>query len=245
MYPKDRSKSQIIFSRSVTTEDLVERLCSNDPVTVCAKLLREEVENYNFHLDDSYNVAGDSITSYTAYREGQPLAWQKFFDSMFPKRKYHDGLQRKCDTVFQIMYALNQKKKTRLHVLIAQTIHDASRSKKVITLINRLGLSISYDEMMLIDTRLAERVIQAGEFRVPVCRSIKPGIILHGAMYNFDHDEETLSGKDGSHETILMLFQNTDSKVDTSNDNNCNFCKIPENQSSATNEKVLTHILPC
>ena len=42
-----------------------------------------------------------------------------------------------------------------------------------------------------------------------------------------------------------MLFQNTDSKVDTSNDNNCIFCKIPENQRSATNEKVLTHILPC
>ena len=42
-----------------------------------------------------------------------------------------------------------------------------------------------------------------------------------------------------------MLFQNTDSKVDTSNDKNCKFCKIPENQRSATNEKVLTHILPC
>ena len=89
------------------------------------------------------------------------------------------------------MYALIQKKKTPLHVLIAQTIHDASRSKKVITLMNRLGLSISYDEMMRIDTRLAERVIQeAGEFRVPVGWSIKPGTILHGAMDNFDHDED-------------------------------------------------------
>ena len=148
MYPKDRSKSEMFFSRSVTTEDLVEKLRSNDLVTVCAKLLREEVENYNFHLDDSYNAAGNLITSYIAYREGQPLAWQKSFDSMFPKRKYHDGLQRKCDTVFQIMHALIQKKKTPLHVLRAQTIHDASRSEKVVKLMNRLGLSISYDEMM-------------------------------------------------------------------------------------------------
>ena len=50
---------------------------------------------------------------------------------------------------------------------------------------NRLGLSISYDEMMRIDTRLAQRVKQeAAEFRVHADRSIKPGIILHGAMDN-------------------------------------------------------------
>ena len=66
MYPKDKSKSQLFFSRWVTAEDLVEKLRSNDSVTACAKLLREEVENYNFYLDDSYNAAGDLITSYTA-----------------------------------------------------------------------------------------------------------------------------------------------------------------------------------
>ena len=77
---------------------------------------------------------------------------------------------------------------------------------------NRLGLSISYDEMMRIDTRLAQRVMEeAVEFRVPVVRSIKPGVILRGAIDNFDHDVETLSGKDGSHDTILMLFQDTNS----------------------------------
>ena len=63
-------------------------------------------------------------------------------------------------------------------------------------------------------------------------------------MDNFDHDGETLSGKDGNQDTILM-FQNNDSKIDIRNDDNCKFCKIPGNQSSTTSEKVLTHILPC
>ena len=99
------------------------------------------------------------------------------------------------------MYTLTQNKKT------LSTDDDASRSKKVITLMNRLGLSISYDKMMRIDTRLAERVIQeAGEFKVTVGRSIEPGIILHGAIDSFEHDKETLSGKDSSHDTILMVF---------------------------------------
>ena len=99
------------------------------------------------------------------------------------------------------MDTLTQNKKT------LSTDDDASDSKKVITLMNRLGLSISYDEMMRIDTRLAERVIQeAGEFKVTVGRSSEPGIILHGAIDNFEHDEEILSGKDSSHDTILMVF---------------------------------------
>ena len=88
---------------------------------------------------------------------------------------------------------------------------------QVMTLINHLGLSLCYDEMMQINTRLAQRVIQeAVESRVPVGQSIKLGIILHGAMDNFDHDAETLSGNDGSHYTILVLFQNTESKIDAS-----------------------------
>ena len=213
---------------------------------MCAKLLREEVESYDFHLDNSYNAASDLKASYDMYRLRKPLAWQKCFDSMFPKRKNYDGLQRKCDAVFQIMYSLIQKKKTPLQVLIAETIHDASRSKKVITLLNRLGLSISYDEMMRIDTRLAERIIQeAGEFRVPVGPSIKSGFTIHGAMDNFDHEGGTLSGKFGSHDTILMLFQNIESEISTSNDDDSYICMIPEDQSSTKNERSLKHILPC
>ena len=79
-------------------------------------------------MDDSYNEAGDLITSYITYREGQPLARLKFFDLIFPKNKYHDGLQGKCGTVIQAIYALIQMKKTPLHVLIARAIHDASLS---------------------------------------------------------------------------------------------------------------------
>lgn len=60
------------------------------------------------------------------------------------------------------MYKLIQKKKIPLHVLMAQAIHDASRSENVIMLINHFGLLISQDELMQIDTRLAQRVIQEG-----------------------------------------------------------------------------------
>ena len=124
-----------------------------------------------------------------------------------PNRKYYDGVQRKSDTIDQIVHATITKKKTPLYVFVAQAVHKASRSTRVITILNRLGLSISYYEMMRIDTRLAKRTImEAGNFRVPVGETIESGTIVQGAMDNFDHDENTMSGKNGSHDTIFMLF---------------------------------------
>ena len=54
-----------------------------------------------------------------------------------------------------------------------------------------------------------KRLINAtGSNRVPVSLFIDKNTLIHGAMDNFDHIEVTLSGIGGSHNTILMLFQN-------------------------------------
>ena len=58
--------------------------------------------------------------------------------------KYYDGLQRRSDTIYQIVHATIAKKETPLHVFVAQAAHEASRLKRVITILNRLGLLISY-----------------------------------------------------------------------------------------------------
>ena len=102
----------------------------------------------------------------------------------------------------------NGTKKTPLHVSIAQSIYNECRSKKLIKIMNRLGISISYDELARIDFTSANRLLnRLGEHRVPISNSIKKGL-LHGTMDNFDHIEDTKSGKGSSHDTILMVFQN-------------------------------------
>ena len=242
MYPKDRTKSQMFFANTIKTDDLVENLRTEDPVVICAKLLHEETKKYDFLLDDSYNASSDLLASYGMFRNKQPMVWNKFFDSLFPNRKSFDGLQRKCDTIYQIVHALITKKKTPLHIFVAQAVHDVSRSKKLIIMLNRLGLSISYLEMMRIDTRLAKRTImETGNFRVPVNKTIKSGTIVQAAMDNFDHDEGTLSGKNGSHDTILMLFQNNDEDKPTEDV----ISTIPESLKITADEITLKHILPC
>ena len=150
--------------------------------------------------------------------------------------------------MFQIMHTLihNTRKKTPLHVAIAVTIHDTCRSKKLINIMNHLGICISYD-MERIDTALANCIITgAGEHRVPVAKSIKSSSVILGAMDNFDHDENSLSGIGGSHNTVLMLFQNTDEQIENENDDVNNINVIPDNNiQNSHNNRALEHILPC
>ena len=69
---------------------------------------------------------------------------------------------------------LNLKKVPPFHVFVAQAIHDVSRSKKLINIMNCLGISINYHEMLQIDTLLAPKLIQdAGRHCVPVTEEIK------------------------------------------------------------------------
>ena len=71
-----------------------------------------------------------------------------------------------------------------------------------------MGLSMSYEEMEHVDYALTHWIIkQAGNGRVPVSTSICSNII-HGAMDNFDYKEDANPGIKGSHDTVMVIFQN-------------------------------------
>lgn len=83
--------------------------------------------------------------------------------------------------------------KTPLHVVLSQTTHNTYKSKRLIIIVNRLGLFCSYQDLAWIDTGLAKHtVVLDGPHRVPIKPSILPGSLIHGAMYNFDHEEHAL-----------------------------------------------------
>ena len=60
-------------------------------------------------------------------------------------------------------------------------------------------------------------------------------------MNNFDPNKETLSRKCSSYDTIIILFQNVDSKDGIKYHDYCNSFKTPENQHFSANEKARTH----
>ena len=107
------------------------------------------------------------------------------------------------------------KKATPLHIAIAQAIHAVSKSKKLITIFNRFAISISYDEVLRIDTAVAKRTIALSTpgCIVPINPSIRPNIHINGAIDNFDLEENSKSGTNGSHDTVLILMQSIPKSV--------------------------------
>ena len=131
----------MVFSNKLQTTDLIDNLRATDPIITAAKLLREETQQYDFLLDDSFSASSDLVAKVMKFIKTGNLRCGRSF--LMHNRKNYDGLQRKSDTIYQIVHVTITKKKTPLHVFVAQAVHEASRSKRVITILNRLGLSIS------------------------------------------------------------------------------------------------------
>ena len=171
--------------------------------------MQSECKAYDFNLNAKLTTANDLQLSLDQYRENCPLSWKVFLQAICLSWKTSETVRRKANVIFQIVHNLvnDSLQKTLLHVALSQTIHDTCKSNRLVINVNRLGLCSSYHNLPWI----AKHVIAlAGPHRVPVTPSILPGYLIHEAMNKFDHEEHTLSGIGGSHDTILMLFQNND-----------------------------------
>ena len=80
-----------------------------------------------------------------------------------------------------------------------------------------------------------------GPSRVPVPENIDSSSIIHGAMDNFDHEENTSSGIGGSHDTILVLFQKSD-EIKTKEEISHQPAEIT---ALPPNKRSLSHVLDC
>ena len=137
-------------------------------------------------------------------------------NSLLPERELSDDdnpvLMTRLDASFQILYFIihYDKKPTPLHVNLAQTIHNLTRSKELIEILNMLGFCYGYKKMKNIDFALVKRSVSllTEDDRVPLAPVFSPEYPISGAMDNFDHLERNLSGKGSSHDTVLVLFQN-------------------------------------
>lgn len=98
--------------------------------------------------------------------------------------------------------------KTPKHVGLAMSVRHMTGSKQLITMLNRLGHCLSYDETERIDTSLALEVLAKSE-NLGVCipSNIVPGGFVQVAGDNNDINEETLDGKQTTHATTLVLYQ--------------------------------------
>ena len=78
-------------------------------------------------------------------------------------------------------------------------------------LLNRLGHSISYDEVVKLEKSFVEQTLSdQGDNNLAIPTNISPGTFVQAAACNLDFNEQTLDGKNTTHVTTLVLYQQTD-----------------------------------
>ena len=77
-------------------------------------------------------------------------------------------------SVFQILYYImfNGRKKTQSQTLLDQTVHDVCKSKTLISSLNHLRISVSYDEVLRHQTNLANYTIDTSSAKTSTAKSL-------------------------------------------------------------------------
>jgi len=111
-----------------------------------------------------------------------------------------------------------------------------TRSKTLITLLNRLGFCISYESLERIESALSEQIISnlPRGHRVPIDKArLTQHDPINAAIDNFDSAD--------SHGTILIIFQNQQTGVSPSSSQEIS--KLPPGQLSR--ERAAKSLVPC
>ena len=155
---------------------------------------------YNFDKTSYRNVLSD---------KGETSAEEETVGPDEAKTVLSQSKCRKMQAMFQILYynLHNGRKRTPLHIMNSQVIYDTCKSATLIKSFNRLGLCNSYDELLRFQNDLASFIVENNAHRVPFPSNFDKSQFTVAAFDNFDHNEATLSGIGGCHDTVTVLFQ--------------------------------------
>ena len=191
---------------------LVENIRNSDAIAESASILSAECKSYKFGLENSFCDANDILIATKSFWKSPPIQFMSFCEKFFGKKRFDRGhCKTRCFMLFQIFYvALNKNNKTPLHIGLAQTIHSICRSRKLLTILNSLGLCSSYQTVQHVDAGLTNRTLSQMDDskRIPISSRILDSMPLHAAIDNFDWNENTKHGKGGSHDTVMIIIQN-------------------------------------
>lgn len=98
---------------------------------------------------------------------------------------------------------------TPKHVGLGSTLHQVTRSKDHFKLFNKAAHILSYDQILQVDTSLAEIVLKSldqetGSVMPP---NLLPGRFVHFSADNTDILDETIDGKNTFHTTQIAAWQ--------------------------------------
>ena len=140
-----------------------------------------------------------------------------------PKLKEEINGSQPCNTISQLLLH-NAKKQTRLAktsyrhsyqrespvpLYVGLSLHTQTPSMKLVDSLEKLGLSISYDRVLQLETLLAENVCEQFKLEGIVSPdNLRKGIYTIGALDNIDHNPSSTSAQGSLHGTAISIIQN-------------------------------------
>ena len=117
----------------------------------------------------------------------------------------------KMHAMFQMLFyfVYRRQKKTPLDVMTGHTVYDKCKSRELITALNKIGVSTSYNEVLKNRKKLADHVLASSINEGPRLPShFSKDHFSICAFDNFDHgDRSSLYGTHSHHDTAVVMFQ--------------------------------------
>jgi len=99
-------------------------------------------------------------------------------------------------------------KETPLPLYIGLNIHTQTRSKKLVSNLHKLGISISYSRVIELENHLASAMCKRFQNEDLVCPShLRNGLFTVGALDNIDHNPSSTIAQGSFHGTGISIFQ--------------------------------------
>ena len=115
-----------------------------------------------------------------------------------------------------LVYSINGGKKlTPKHVGLGSTVHQATRSKQLAQLFHSAGHVVSYDEILRLDTALAESTLQSMDTNGAVLpQNLVKGRFVYFSADNIDRNDCTSDGENSFHATQIAAWQRGTASTD-------------------------------
>ena len=149
-----------------------------------------------------------------------PESLQLFLNLLFGGEQLLDGetmaekeneIRTKTLSVGQdIVYGVtNGRKWTPKHIGLGSTLHQVTRSKDLVKLFHKAGHILSYDQILQVDTGLAESVLNTldEETGAVIPPNLVQGSFVHFSADNIDILDETMDGKNTFYATQVATWQ--------------------------------------
>ena len=226
--PSQKNVSQLFYYNDAIPA-IVEKSYLHDCVKNSASILKKSLNDVDFEIDDKYCDEHNLRDSLEDFIFPKPfINFLSIFCNVKKKNleskvayvdeQVEDSTLRqklkllRVRALFQNMFFIghNGFKKTPLHTLLGLQVWSKTKSKSLITMLNRLGYSISYDEARRIRTELADYAKESSNNDVILPSHFDPNIFVTAAFDNLDFKDYGISGKNSVHETKIVAFQDYD-----------------------------------